>query len=590
MDLRRTWLEPVCRAGTDRPIRTLVPGRLLMGLALLVAGCLLPPELSGLGVQEHLSDLQVAEPCAEALSDILREARGLAEVGELESAAALLARALLRCPDDPGLLADLAGLRILQGDLVEAEVLATHLVGIVPRWSHAWELLALSRYLQDNAHGALHAWNQVDRPRVRSANVQLLDHDGARERNADPYPGRLAGVIEHRALTAGTLVRGERRLGALPAADRARLGYRMVPGGEATVEGTVVLGATNPFSRPALWWAHGFRLLGRRIHLVSADPLGRLERWELSGTMEGTLHGAGLTLAHPTPGGDGVWSWGLHHETGRYGSGRSGDAVRETSTRLAWSHTDWVSATMRGALRSRIEYRPERGTFVGAGAGATLLPPTAWGSLGAEGTGWIRIREAGPDADGPGSVSRFGRTELRGVLHAIRSPLRTDDPDGEGMPTGSGRSGMGLDLRGSIHWASEGIPPDLSPRMGAGGNTSLLMRAHSDLDDQGVIQTGFPGTAWAHGGIEAHRPMGSVGPVGLGVAMFAEGVRVLSPERSLATATDRRGAVHVGGGVRARIPWVDGWLRADWGIDPSDGTSAFSAAWFREHRLNRLWE
>lgn len=572
--------RPMGRGGTSRS-EPAIGLQLLSTAALLALVGLFPPGIMGVPVPEAFkaeaagsdrSGVQIGDPCPEDVREVLQTVTVWTDKGQPDSAAVLLEDALRECPDHAEFLVDLTGVRVLQGDFAAAESVAARLVGILPGSNHAWELLALTRYLQDDAHGALRAWGQVGRPLIRDVDVQVLGYNGPRASRAGPDPNQVIGMTEGRVLTVDALVRGERRLGALPAAARARLDYRMLSGGEASIDGTVVLGMDNPFAGPELV-VHALRLLGRRIHLVAADPMDRLERWELFGTMEGTLHKAGLVLAHPAPGVSGVWRWELDHETGRYGSVGSREAVRETRNSLRWSHTDWVTATLRGAVHGQIDVRPEGGTFVGAGASWTLLPRTERGALGAEGTGWLRTGGGAPAGSGPDPKTRFGRVEIRGALRAI-PPRR--------------RGGVGLDLRGGVVAVSQGIPPDLAPRIGSGGNAALLMRARPDLDDQGVVRPLYPGTAWAHGGIEVLRPVGAIGPVGIGLALFADGVRVLAPERSLHGAAGGRGAVHLGGGLRARIPWVDGWLRADWGIDPSDGASTFSAAWVREHRLHRL--
>lgn len=572
----------------------------LLAVVSAVAG-LFPPELLGTPVpaasqaeaapKDHsrVGKGDSCDPGSKDFQELLRSVKVWTDDGRPDAAAALLEGALRNCPDHPELLLDLAGVRVLQGDLVEAEALATRLVRIRPGSNPAWELLALTRYLQDDAPGALRAWGQVGRPLIRDLDVRVLSHNGPRASGSGPHPNRVSGITEGRRLTVDALTRGERRLGALPAAERARLDYRMLPGGEATVDGTVVLGRDNPFTRPELV-VHALRLLGRQVHLVSADPLDRLERWELSGTMEGTLHRARLALAHPAPGSAGIWRWEVDHQTGRYGPKDSSDAVRETRSSLGWSHTDWVTATLRGGVHGQVDVRPERGTFVGAGASWTLLPRAERGALGAEATGWLRTGEGGgaPTGHGPEPEARFGRAEIRGLFHAMRPRASGARTPQDGRAVGRGGRGVGVDLRGGVVAVSRWIPADLLPRIGSGGNAALLMRAHSDLDHQGVIRPLLPGTAWAHGGLEVVRPVGALGPVGIGLALFADGMRVLSPEGGADLADGRRGAVHLGGGLRARIPWVDGWLRADWGVDPHDGTSTFSAAWVREHRLHRL--
>jgi hypothetical protein len=326
----------------------------------------------------------------------------------------------------------------------------------------------------------------------------------------------------------------------------------------------VVLRAGNPFTGPGLI-AHGLRLLGRRVHLVSADPLGHLEQWELEGTVEGTLRRGTVALTHVAPGGAGVWRWEVDHRVGRYGSTGHEAAVREELTGIGWTHASWVTASLEARARTRIDLRPGRGTFAGAGVGWTLLPFSERSSITAEGMGWVRIGgKVSADRD-PGDGTRFGRVDIRASLHPFIPPA-------VGAPAG-------LAARFGAVAVSSDLPPDLIPRIGAGGNAVLLMRARSDLDSDGVVRPVFPGSAWIHGGVELLRPVRSVGPVGIGVAAFADGVWVLGSDRSSVDAAARNGAVHLGAGVRARIPGVEGWLRVDWGIDPADRASRLSAAW-----------
>ncbi len=549
--------------------------------AFLLTLALLSPGVAGVPLPEFRVEVQNGGPCGEALEGVLRTAESYASQSDLESAGTLLENALGQCPDHPALLADLAGLRVLKGDLAGAEDLATHLVRIQPESNYAWELLALTRYLQDDAYGALRAWGRAGRPVVQEVDVRVMNRSGSRAPTSASQADQVRGIEEGRALTLEALLRGERRLQSLPAAERARLEYRMIPGGEAAVQGTVVLGARNPLGTRDLP-AHALRLLARRIHFASSDPLGRLERLEASGMIEGTLKEAGFTLAHPAPGASGVWRWELIHSTGRYGLAGLADAARETSTGLGWSHTDWITAALRGSAHARIELRPERGAFVGAGTGWSLLPLNSPLALGGEVKGWTQVGGEHPDADGEESESRFGRVKLRASFHAPGPWAGWTRTGRDGSATGLDRSVPGVALLGGVVAVSRGIPPDLMPRIGADGGATMLMRARSDLDDAGVVRPLFPGTAWAHGTIELVQPVWDVGPAGIGVAVFADAIRVL---RDSDTLSGERGAVHLGGGIRAWLPWVDGWLRVDWGIDPSDGTSAFSAAWAREARL-----
>jgi hypothetical protein len=557
--------------------------RLVLWRAPAVAVCLIvaqlhfPPPAHGaptVNVPEVLSvpsveaDTPQARSASDSVGGVLRAAVALTEEGEFDRAGTVLSDALDRWPNHPELLAGLAGLRLRQGHPAEAEALAAHLVRIDPGSDHGWELLGASRYLQDDTHGALSAWRHRRSPVVRRMEVDVLANDGPRASDRGTDPARLTGIAEGQPLTLENLVRGERRLEALPAASRARLGYRALSGGEAAIQGTVVLGASNPFTFPDMA-AHAFRMVARRIHVVSADPLGRLERWELSGALEGTLHSVTLALAHPAPRGPGVWRWSVDHEVGRYASTAGGEVVRERRDGLAWSHSDWITASVRGSAHGRIDVRPGRGTFAGAGMAWTLLPLNERSSIRAEAMGWTRVARAAYGGAGSAGRSdeaiRFGRLALGASLHP-------PEPAGAAGPSG-------VALRGGFVTVSPGVPRDLLPRFGAGGNASHLMRARSDLDGEGVVRPLFPGTSWVHGGAELLRHVGTVGPLGLGIAGFVDGVRVLGGAPASVDPAGRRGAVHLGVGMRARIVGASGWFRADWGIDPVDRASTISAAW-----------
>jgi hypothetical protein len=505
----------------------------------------------------------VALPAAGVRGLPASQGSGVQGEGELERRSVL-------CPMDANDLEALAGARLGEGRMEEAEALATRLVRLHPEHARGWALLAAIRYLQDDTRGALEAWSQGRPLSVRDIDVRIVPHSGTRPAGAGAEPARLAGIAPGEPLTLEGLVRGERRLRAVPAASRARLEYRALPGGEAQVEGAVVLRGGNPFERTE-WLAHGVRLLGRRVHLASADLTGHMEQWELNGSVEGTLRSGTLSLAHPAPGGAGVWRWEVHHGEGEYApiGNEPGAATRAERTTVGWTLTQWLSATFQGRGLARIDRTRERGTLAGAGFGGTLLPLGERSSLDAEATGWLRV--GGHPLEGaPADAARFGRLAIGASLHPVVPPLM-------GAPAGWA-------ARAGVVAVSPDLPRDLVPRIGSGGRTDLLMRARSDLDADGVVRPLFPGRAWLHGGVEYLHPLRSVGPmgIGIGVAAFADGIQVVAAERGAAQPGGRTGAIHLGAGLRARVPAVGGWLRVDWGVDPSDGASQLSAAWVHE--------
>jgi hypothetical protein len=569
------------------------------------------------GVVSDTVRVTPGEPsCSPGVHEALRSAATLADGGGVPRALTLLAAELPGCPDHPALLLGLAGLHFRAGHLAEAEELAARLVRIEPESSDGRELLGVTRYLQDDVVGALRAWEPLGRPRLRDLDLRILSHDGRDRTSGVRDVQGTTGLRVDGVVTVERLARGERRLAALPAATRARLGVRALPEGAATVEGTVVLGAVNPFTRYGLA-AHALRLLGRGIRVESMDRLGRLERWELAASLEGSLREAGVALSHPAPGALGVWRWEVAHRAGRYGpakvppevngavEGGTGGTlpddpvVRMASTRLSWRHDHWITASLRGSARTGVELQGTRGTFATGGVGWTVLPVDARGALGLEGLGWSRIGRSGEKHELRGEASRFGRLELLGSVQVLEPPVRSHWVAGRGTREGwsgggtgsAGWSPVGVHVRGGLVAVTSGTPPDLRPRIGAGGQTDLLMRARGDLDGRGVVRSRYPGTAWAHAGVEVLRPMGSLGPVGVGVALFVDGVQAVGGGALPGGPSGpgaRQGEVHLGAGVRSGVPWVEGWLRVDWAIDPADGASSLSMAWVRPHPLMAL--
>jgi hypothetical protein len=231
----------------------------------------------------------------------------------------------------------------------------------------------------------------------------------------------------------------------------------------------VVLGAVNPFTRYGLA-AHALRLLGRGIRVESMDRLGRLERWELAASLEGSLREAGVALSHPAPGALGVWRWEVAHRAGRYGpakvppevngavEGGTGGTlpddpvVRMASTRLSWRHDHWITASLRGSARTGVELQGTRGTFATGGVGWTVLPVDARGALGLEGLGWSRIGRSG------GSMNSEGRLPGSVALNcSVRSRSWSPRSGAIGWPVaapGRGGAGAGRDPPDGARWVS----------------------------------------------------------------------------------------------------------------------------------------
>jgi len=454
-------------------------------------------------------------------------------------------------------LAAVAARHLSEGEHEEAEVIADSLLKLDPESRVAWELIGTSRYLQDDSRGALRAWGRAGRPQVGGITISFLGKGGEVQSPDGSSSFGLVGLRHGDLLTVDRLIQGERRLRSLPAAASARLDYRMQADGAAHLSGVLVLDGPHPFPRPEMA-AHTLRLLVGRLHLRSANALGNLEAWEMSARISKNRYSAAVSLAHPTPFGHGVWKWTIDREEGSRATMTLPTGIREERTGIEWRHTDWIAARVRGSVLGRVDRRGEGGTAPGAGMALTFVPLNEQSEITLDGTIWSGSRER----------SEFGQLS---ILATRYPPTRTSP---------GGPSGMAARL--GVLTVSSGAPTDLTPLFGAGGQADIALRAHRELDRDGVAIELLPGTAWIHGGIELLHSIGAIGPLGIGAALFADGAGVLPGSEFPSNGngeSPRRAALSLGGGMRARITGISGWLRVDWGINPADGVSTLSAGW-----------
>jgi hypothetical protein len=507
-------------------------------------------------------------PPPPSCESVVEEAVRAAGRDRLDEAERLLESVLERCSGYSGLLRELAGLRFRQDRFAEAGRLASRFVEFEPESAWGWNLLASSRYLSDDPLGALAAWNRVGRPTVREIRIDGGSSSGAAD------VGRIAatrlGLSEGDILTPDRLALGARRIEQLPAVSSSRLSYRPVSDGRVDVEGVIVTGPRHPFARLALP-GHVLRMLGGSVRLEGAGALGRLEHWTVEGAMDGDLYAASARLSHPAPGA-GIWSWEVRRQSGRYRipDGPSPDhlespappdlpvtRVPRSGVRWRMEHlpTSWAHGGVTVGVDhwhalpggSGMEDEAQPGTAAMVGLSLTLDLPKRSVTATVWSDGWV--------AGGVGSVP-FGRTGV----------------DAEIQPLLPGS--FELDTRAGIQTLTRAAPLDLRPRFGSGRMATHPMRARSEFDPDGAVRADHPGPVWVHGGAELRWWSRARFPVTPGAALFADGVR---SGRTLGGGSD--GAIHLGIGLRGRVPGVDGWFRLDWAIDPADGASQLSAAW-----------
>ncbi len=508
--------------------------------------------------------------CAEEARAALSGARADFEAGDPEGAEARLVETLERCPGESALELELAGLRFQLGDYPGAEGWALRHLRAEPGSVEGWDLLAASRYLRDDRGGALEAWSRGTPPTIANLGIDI-GPVGLRPGPAGTEQVEGAtGLAPGRLLLPGNLTLGMRRLEAIPAVDRAQLRYAITGGGQATVLGSVLLAHRSPIRSTELP-AHGLRALTGSIFVESSNPLGALERWSLRGEIEGTSRDAALALAHPALLGPGVWRWRVEHHRARYRTPDSpDDPIRVERSGIGVELSEWIHAEWRAAVGGGIERRPGWGDFAATRIGLGYRSEGSRLLAELEGSRWARIRSTAEALAGPPPSSGFSRW---GVAMGMRSQA----PDRVAPPAG-------IVARAKVTGVTGGAPPDLAPRIGAGRNVDILLRARSDIDGDGALR-GWPARGWAHAGVEWMQPLAAIGPVESSVALFADAIRSFGePAGSSGALPGSRRALHLGVGLRFSPLGTVGALRIDGALDPATGATRLSLGWTPQPR------
>jgi len=468
-----------------------------------------------------------------------------AAAGDVEGAGRLLEDALPHCSEHVGVIRELAAVRFREGRRADAETLALRLLALDPSLDWGWDLLGTLRYLDDDAVAALRAWNSIGRPRLEGVEV-----GGAPGATSPATTGLLPGSV----VTPGDLARARRRLESIPTVNRARVAYRPVAGGQVQVQVTVTRHPPHTLTRGAVP-AHLARALGGDLRIEASDRVGWGERFVLEGALDRDVSEAGLLLAHPVPrGAASAMEWSLSHRVTR------GENHRTERTGGRAMVRPWPSSRARGAFGVGVDRWPRFGTH-GVLEGSASLDLGRAADLHARGSWW---------------TGGFGVTELavgttldRNTWPGAREEVGGDGPD---------RLAVGTALRArttviALHGVADGdSPDDLDPRFGGRRSSTHPMRAAGRVLP--------PGNAWLHGTVEISRGWAAYPGIILGGALFADAARGLGGEDGRSGS----GAVHLGSGLRLGIPGADGWLRADWAVDPSSGRSRVSVAWVGRKR------
>jgi hypothetical protein len=487
-----------------------------------------------LGVAPSVPTLPARGPCASMISEGVR----LAGTGDLDQARALLELATETCPGDAAPRRELAGVHVLRRDWGAAVDLARDALDRDPADAHAARILGTSLFLQDEAAGALAAWNTIGEPRIDLVNVTGLD----RIRHQ-----AVAGLLQLEAralLTPETLGRARRRLEELPGASFTRVGYAPRDGGRADVEAVVVERPLAPSGLVPLGVLAARSLIDREVRFTLANPTGHGET--LAGSWRWWTRRPRAALAFTTPapswGVGTVWRLEAVYDQQTYGVGAG---VEERRRGGSFAVADWFGERWRWELGTGVDRWRDLGTSVALNAALARH---------SSGDRWAAIARASLHAGAFDTVTLSVGLSWRSAAEQ------------EGL-VWHGRTGF--------EFAGETAPYALWPGAGTGHARESLLRAHPLLDD-GFVRGGVFGRRLAHGGIELRRWVRPPSrPWRLAPALFVDVAHAGRTDR----AFDSRLHVDAGAGLRLGVP--GGAIRIDVGWGLRDGATAVSAGWTR---------
>jgi len=460
----------------------------------------------------------------------------------LTAADARLGEVIERCPEASAPISELAGVRFAQKRLPEAVALAERAVRLNGEDRYAWDVLGSSLFIQNDARGALRAWEHAGKPTVDRLRVEGL--------TATRYSlvAEALDLSPNTLLTERRFALAERRLAELPASENTRLTYRPDADGYAVVDAVVVEPSPKP-SGPLEWGAvAAHAVIDREISAHIPGRTGQGELWTASYRWWNNRPRAGFEFAAPRAGWlPGVWRVDAFWEAQTYEL--TGGRVREERAHGGLRFGDWLAPGLRYEAAAGLDdwNGARRAISIGATVDQRLFADRL--SLMAIGTRWAA----------PGG-SPFGSASLSARFRSSPEPEPFVALAEAGIDT-----------------ASRAAPLSLWSGAGEGRARPRLLRAHPLLDD-GVVSGKVFGTTVRFGTVEAQHWLSRPALARIGLAAFADGASASGPLQ-----------VDAGVGVRLRAAALlrqgdggqtrGGTLRIDYAHGLRDGADAVSVGW-----------
>lgn len=488
-------------------------------------------------------------PAVSSCDTLVKQGVAEAQGGDQAMAERTLRSAIALCPNDAAAYRELAGLRLVQQRWNESIELAERAARLDPADTHAWEILAATRFAASRKVQALDAWNAIAPVTIASIAV-----DGLRTTPPALVLGAMA-LNEGEPLTSSRFVRAARRLDDLPTSTQSVLDYTPLEGNRARVAARLNEQRRIPSGWLGWGMAVGLALVTRDIRADMAGLLSAGDLWQPTFRWPKARRRAGLGVAFPTPGHNrGILRVGAHWERQTYRDRVSDLDVQEVRHRAGVGYSDWVTSALRIELGTAFD-RINGADYVAAGGGLT----TRWRHD-------LLVTHLRVEHWFPADATATHVTSAEAILDWRSSTAQTG-------PHWTARiGGMGV---------SEGAPLALWPGAGSILNRTALLRGR-ELIYGNVISGDVFGRYLSYGTLERRHPLFTIPFARVALAGFADTAKAWERLEPLG---DSRLHVDVGTGLRITRPGDRTEARVDIGVGLRDGairlSAGYVAAWGR---------
>lgn len=444
----------------------------------------------------------------------LDQAADAATAKRLADADSLLDIAAVKCPSEPVVARELAGVRFRQGRYAEAARLAAAYALRFRADTLGWHLLASSRFLSRDENGALEAWNTIGRP-----TIDLVRIDGSRRIRFRALADGM-GISAGQLLTPRRYALAQRRLADIPALASANVSYAAVTGSAVELRSTVV---ERPLVGPLPQLLLGVAVraaVTSQATIAIGSPLHFGELWTGQWRWESANPRVALRVDIPTRlGVPGIVSFERSWETFRFAAG----IPEERRSASIVGVRGWLREDVDGIASARFERWSAQGDYLALALGGAFYTAQDRVALQAE-------AEHAVPLTGNRSYDRI-RTRAAWALPADRWS-------------------NAWSLRLGADWTGATAPRGLWSIAGGDLTRDIPLRAHPFVVDN-RLPTSRSGQAIVYGGIASDRQFATFGPVSFGAGVFVDAANVMASSDSSTVAR-----FYLDGGAGLRVGLV----------------------------------